>query len=246
MVRAFPFHPKAPFILKALHPMIRRLILPLVFGLSGAAVLIGLGSWQMNRLVWKQDILARIEARIADEPRPLPDRPDPATDTYLPVSVAGTLTGEGIEVLVSRKQRGAGYRMIAVLETDTGRRILIDRGFLLEAQRATTPRATGPATVRGNLLWPVEVDSYTPAPDAARGIWFARDLPAMAAALATEPVLVIASAITPPDPGVEPMPVDSAHIPNDHLTYAITWFSLAVAWLGMTALLLWRIWRRMP
>ncbi len=70
-------------------------------------------------------------------------------------------------------------------------------------------------------------------------IWFARDIAELAAQLHTEPVLIIARSDT--GDGIEPLPVDTAAIPNDHLQYAITWFSLAAVWLGMTAFLLWRI-----
>lgn len=220
-----------------------RMIFPLVLGLVGASILVGLGAWQLQRLTWKEAILAEIDARITAEPGALPDHPDPATDLYLPVEVNGRFTGEDLDVLVSRKGQGAGYRVIAAFETDTGRRILIDRGFLPEALR-NIARAEGAAQVFGNLHWPDEVDSYTPAPDAARKIWFARDLPAMAAELGTEEALVVMWASTYPGDAVQPLPVDSAAIPNDHLQYAITWFLLAVVWVGMTALLMSRIWRR--
>lgn len=221
--------------------MHRRMILPLLFGLVGGAILIGLGVWQMQRLTWKETILAEIDARIQAAPADLPAAPAPDADRYRPVAVAGRLTGEEVLVLVSRKQIGPGYRVIAVMETDTGRRILIDRGFLPEAARGL-PRETAALAVTGNLHWPAEVDSFTPAPDARTGVWFARDLPAMAQALRAEPVLVVARSDT--GDGIDPMPVDSAAIPNDHLGYAIQWFSLAAVWLGMTAFFLWRIRRR--
>ncbi|HBD90909.1 MAG: cytochrome oxidase biogenesis protein Surf1, facilitates heme A insertion [Rhodobacteraceae bacterium GWE1_64_9] len=218
--------------------MSRRYILPLLFGLIGAAILIGLGSWQVSRLQWKQDILAAIEAKIMAAPVALPAAPGEA-DRYLPVQAEGRLTGEGLRVLASRKLIGAGYREIAVLETG-GRRVMVDLGFVTEGIAFTLPEA--PASVIGNLHWPAEVDSFTPVPDLAKGLWFARDVPAMAQALNTEPVLIIARA--PVVPEAEPLPVDASAIPNDHLGYAITWFSLAAVWLGMTVLFLWRINRR--
>jgi surfeit locus 1 family protein len=221
-----------------------RLIFPLLLGLAGVAVLASLGFWQLQRLEWKEGILAAIEARIGAPPVPLPPAPDQARDQYLPVTLTGTFTGEGVDVLVSRRQVGPGVRPVAVFAADDGRRILVDRGFLAEAARAT-PRpgpAYGAVTVTGNLLWPDEVDGFTPAPDARTGLWFARDVPAMAAALGTEPVLVVAR--TPTGPGPAPLPVDTAGIPNDHLGYAIQWFGLAAVWAGMTALWLWRIRRR--
>ncbi len=63
----------------------------------------------------------------------------------------------------------------------------------------------------------------------------------MAEVLETEPLLVIAREVEPGDTGVTPLPVDSSGIPNDHLQYAITWFSLAVIWVMMTVGYIWRL-----
>jgi surfeit locus 1 family protein len=62
----------------------------------------------------------------------------------------------------------------------------------------------------------------------------------MAQALTTEPILLVLRSATPEIPSVLPIPVDTARIPNDHLQYAITWFSLALIWLAMTAFFLGR------
>lgn len=72
-------------------------------------------------------------------------------------------------------------------------------------------------------------------------LWFARDVPALAGALGTEPVMVVAREVAGEAQGVVPVPVDASAIPNDHRQYAITWFSLAVVWAGMTVFFLWRI-----
>ncbi|MDW4499468.1 SURF1 family protein [Sulfitobacter sp. D35] len=215
----------------------RRLAFLLIFGLGGAAVLIGLGTWQMQRLGWKQDMLADIDARIAAQPVALPDKPDPVADRFLPVRAEGVFGAPGLRVLVSVKRVGAGYRLIFPFETSSGRRILLDRGFIPnDAQPGPVPEA--PVSVTGNLHWPDESDGFTPAPDLEAGIWFARDVPEMAAALETEPVLIVARDVVPADHTVTPLPVDGAGIPNDHLQYAITWFSLAAIWLAMTAFFL--------
>lgn len=221
--------------------MFRRMILPLLFGLLGAAFLTGLGVWQMQRLAWKEAIIADIDARIQAAPVALPETPDPERDRYLPVRVTGRFLGPEVEVLASRKEIGAGTRIIAAYETTEGRRIMVDRGFVPDAQRGL-PRDAPGDRITGNLHWPDEVDSFTPAPDAATGLWFARDVAGLAAQLETEPTLIVAA--RPTGDGIDPLPVDSSAIPNDHLTYAVTWFSLALVWLGMTGLLLWRIRRR--
>jgi surfeit locus 1 family protein len=221
--------------------MTRPVLFALILGLGGAAILLSLGVWQMSRLAEKEAYLARIERMIGAPPAPLPAAPDPEGDRFLPVALQGELLAEGLRVLASRKQIGPGHRLIQVLRTDDGRRILIDLGFAPQGA-PTDPVALTGAVVTGNLHWPEEADRFTPPPDAATGQWFARDVPAMAAALGTEPVLVVARGALAP--GVEPMPVDTSGIPNDHLEYAITWFSLAAVWLGMTGYLLWRIRRR--
>ena len=216
-----------------------RLLLPLIFGLLGTVVLVGLGIWQIQRLEWKEAILADIDARITAAPVALPVQPDPQADRYLPVSVTGQLQDPTIRVLVSQKQVGAGYRIIRPMDVE-GRRIMVDLGFL-PIQSPTPAHTADPVTVQGNLHWPDEVDSYTPAPDLGADIWFARDLPRMADHLGTEPVLVVARVTSLPDSALSPLPVDTSGIPNDHLGYAVTWFGLAIVWVVMTGFFLWRI-----
>jgi surfeit locus 1 family protein len=220
-----------------------RVIGAVVLGVSGCAALLWLGFWQVDRLAWKEGVLANIEARIAADPVPLPAAPNPDADLYLPVAASGTI-GEGtIRVLVSVKDVGAGCRIIQPFETE-GRRVLLDRGFV-RSQFCKDSFEGGALNVAGNLLWPDEIDSYTPAPEAdwrGGGLWFARDLPAMAEALGTEPLLIVARSDTGAQ--ISPHPVSITGIPNDHLSYAVTWFSLAAVWAGMTLLLLWRISRR--
>lgn len=222
--------------------MTRRMIWPLLFGLFGVAILVSLGIWQMQRLAWKQGVLADIEARIAAAPVPLPGTPDREADRYLPVEVAGTIGADFVRVLVSQRGQGAQYRVISPFETGE-RTILLDRGVM--PTEGAPPLPAGTVTVTGNLHWPQEVDGFTPEPDIARNIWYARDVDALAAHLGAEPVLVIARTLSVPDAPLAALPVDTSGIPNDHLNYAITWFSLAAIWLGMTLFLLWRI-RRKP
>ena len=213
----------------------KRLVFFLAVGLGGAAILISLGIWQMQRLAWKQDILAQIAASITDAPVALPQNPDPEADKFLAVSVEGYITTEFLRVLVSKKQVGAGYRIISPFVLND-RTVLLDRGFV----RVSQPMPEGGVRIQiqqkviGNLHWPQETDDYTPAPDLDKNIWFARDVAAMAAELNTDPVLIVARETSPSDGPMTPMPVDTAGIPNDHLQYAITWFSLAAIWLMMS------------
>lgn len=223
--------------------MMRRTLFLLIVGLGGAAILLALGVWQVQRLAWKQQIIQTIESRIAADPVALPAAPDAQADAYRPVAVQGTLGTGALHVLVSQKETGAGYRVIAPLSLGEGRMIMADLGFVLAADKASVA-PSGPVTLTGNLQWPQEVDGFTPAPDIQGNIWFARDVPAMAEVLGTEPTLVVARRIEPAIAGLSPLPVATARIPNDHLQYAITWFSLAAIWLAMSIMFLRR--RRAP
>ena len=219
----------------------QRLIAPLLFGLVGAAILVSLGVWQLQRLAVKEAKLAEIAAMLGAEPVALPDVVEVGADRYRGVRVTGRFTGEAVFKLDSLRDAGPGRRVIAVLELAGGRRVLVDRGIWLDGTEAT-PGLAYEAVVVGNLDWPQEDDSYTPPPDSKTGLWCARDVAGMAAALGTEPTMIVASATT--GDGITPAPVDTSTIPNDHWQYAMTWFSLAAVWLGMTALLLWRIRQR--
>jgi surfeit locus 1 family protein len=139
--------------------------------------------------------------------------------------------------------QGAGFRIVTAFETPEGRRLLLDRGFVPDEAK-TAPRPPQQLTVTGNLHWPDDRDGFTPENDPQANYWFARDLPEMAEALGTEPVLVVARATDPAQPGIAPLPLGTEGIPNNHLGYAIQWFGLAAVWLGMTALLIRRISRR--
>jgi len=217
------------------------MIVPAVFGIGGVVILLALGVWQVQRLAWKTEIIEQIEARLAAEPVAVPERPEPATDRYLRVRAQGTLGERELHVYTSAPPRGVGYRVIAPLTLEDGRRILLDRGFVpIDAKDAR--RHTGPITVEGTLDWPRETDGFTSAPDRAQNIWFARDVPLMAEALETEPVMVV-TARSDDAAGPMPLPVTVA-IRNAHLEYAITWFGLAAVWSVMTLYLLWRIKRR--
>lgn len=216
----------------------QRLIFLSAIGGLGLATLLGLGTWQVQRLAWKTDLLDTIQSRIAATPVDVPQAPSEAADRYRAVTAAGLLGTQELHVFWVTKEAETGYRVITALETGDGRRLLLDQGFLPAADKET-PRSAAAVTVTGNLLWPDEGDWTTPAPEVDTNILYARDVTYMANRLKTEPVLIVAGSISP-ETAVTPQPVATAGIPNNHLQYAITWFSLAFIWAAMTASFLWR------
>lgn len=220
----------------------KKYLFPVILGVLGCAILINLGLWQLRRLEWKQAMLDEIQARINAPAIPLPAKVDPGMK-YLPVTVSGTTTGDEINVLSGTKEQGGGYQIVSGFVSDDGRRIMVDRGFVPQQSRHA---ARGPTRliVDGNLHWPEEKGSSTPAPNLGENIWFARDVPAMAELLGTEPILIVASHVAGDAQGVRPIPVAVEGIPNNHLSYAVQWFMIALTWAGMTAGLIWRIRQR--
>ena len=215
----------------------KRIWFIVFIGFAGTACLLYLGKWQIDRLNWKLDVLKKIDQKIAASPVLLPAEPSESVHKYLSVEISGQFLQESIRVLASKKRYGAGYRIIHVFRTN-GRRLLVDLGFIgLETDYDID--LISDISLVGNLHWPDEVDNFTPEPDLENNIWFARDVERVASALQTEPILIILKDSTLKDKNIKPMPIDTTHIPNDHLQYAITWFSLAIIWALMSCLFIW-------
>ena len=220
--------------------MTKRMIFPIIMGLTGIAILLWLATWQVQRMAWKNTILAQIETRITADPIPLPAKPNPEFDNRLSVRVKATIGFDEAHVIYSTKRSGPGFLVITPALTKLeGRRILIDMGYIPEALKKSV-RKPQDVTIVGNILWPNEVDSFTPDPNMEKNIWFARDATNMARHFGTESFLIVARTIEVGDYGTSVQPI-GLNIPNNHLEYAITWFSLALVWFGMTLYLLYRI-----
>ncbi len=216
--------------------MLRKILFPLILGLVGCGILIGLGTWQMDRLAWKEAIIADIDARLSATPAPLTRFVNEGQDEYTRVLTTGRPTGDELHVLVSGTAAGTGYLVISKVETDIGP-ILVDQGLLALDNKDAAPLTTQ-MRISGTLLWPDDQNENTPPPDREREIWFARNVDTMSAELGTLPLMVVASQTSPSDPRLTPLPVTSAGIKNDHLEYAITWFLLAAVWAIMSLYLI--------
>lgn len=222
---------------------LRRFIFPVVIGLAGTAVLASLGVWQLQRLDWKEGVLAEIESRIVAEPVALPAAPDPDADKYLPIVAEGAILARTLHVLTSVPRVGPGHRLISAFRLEDGRLVMLDEGFVRQGGDLA-PGAMQGVTVIGNLHWPDDTDRFTPAPDLSSGLFFGRDVATMAEVLGTEPLLIVVREIEGTSARATPLPVTTAGIPNNHLGYAVQWFGLALVWAGMTLFLLWRTARR--
>jgi surfeit locus 1 family protein len=220
------------------------------------AILISLGVWQVQRLAWKEALLARIAALQAAPARPLSKAltemaAGGETDFTRVTVVCPGLPRKPFLELYAVRDGEAGLRLISVCQVADGGydSILVDRGFVAQTATGRPPVNAAdatPFTLTGVLRRPDKPTFVTPPNDVARNHWYWRDAQAMAKALgATRPAPLVLMAETPTNPDwpslvPAPVPID---IPNRHLEYALTWFGLAVALAGVYAAVLWRKWK---
>lgn len=216
--------------------MNRRLLWPTLITLAAAALLTSLGLWQLERLHWKRALLANIHAGLSAPAVALADEiSDPLPWNYRRVIVEGRFDHRSELYLNTIGSDGApGYHVLTPLLRGEAMPVLIDRGWIPLNAKAAGKRAAGqvvgPVTVRGIARLPPPVPWLVPAPDLDANLWFAVDLDAMQAAAGLPLAPVIVEADATPNPGGLPLGGQTrVNLPNNHLTYAITWFSLAVA-----------------
>jgi surfeit locus 1 family protein len=205
------------------------------------AVLIGLGTWQMQRREWKQGLIERIEQRAHGEPISLSLAKDLwARDKdveYYRVLLVGHFLHNEERHLYTVEDGKAGWRIVTPLETASGDVVLVDRGFVPEELKEPATRKAGQIAGAVELIGlaraPVVPGLFTPAGDPVRNQWFGRDVGAIAASLAPNerpriaPFMLEAEA--EPVPGGWPRGgVTRLTLPNRHLEYALTWYALAL------------------
>lgn len=197
----------------------------------GAIVgLLGLGTWQVQRLAWKRDLIARVDARLAAAPVPAPASAD-QSDAYRRVFVTGNFE-QGRDTFVQASTvRGPGWWMLTPLRMARGQTILINRGYV--ARRKASPPPKGRVTVTGLLRLTERGGGFLRSNDPAADRWFSRDIAAIAARRDLGPtrryfIDADAAASTPGDPGDPVGGLTVVRFPNNHLPYAITWYILAM------------------
>ncbi|MEM6665879.1 MAG: SURF1 family protein [Pseudomonadota bacterium] len=219
----------------------RNVLWPIIAAVIAFAILMGLGTWQLQRLAWKEGLLSLIEARISATPLSVFQVEGLANADedirYTRVTVSGQYDHDREQHLFQTSDGGPGWHVYTPLTLEGGRVVLVNRGFVpldLKAQ-ASRPESlveglitvTGLARVQGRDGW------FTPENDQDANEWYWRDIPALYAAaygnqLLENPFPFIIDAETGGDPG--DVPDDGAtiiDISNRHFGYALTWYGLA-------------------
>ena len=213
---------------------------PYFFGILGMLILAGLGIWQVQRLAWKNNLIREISESLGTPPISLVPNEINIGSQYLSVSANGKFLEKELHVLHSLKPYGPGFKVIKPFKLSSNEIILVDLGFVEEKNKAKE-RIFTDETIKGNIFFPNETDFFTPDPNLDRNIWFARSLDSMANYLGTMPILLVLSNSV--DRGVITTPL-RANLVNNHLQYAVTWFSMAVTWVFMSFYLIIRVTKR--
>lgn len=203
-------------------------------------VLMGLGIWQVQRLAWKTDLIARVDARVAADPVPAPPPAEWAGLTaenaeYRRVSVGGEYRPDSDVLVQAVTERGAGFWVMTPLVTEDGWTVLVNRGFVAADRRDDRPLPQGPQAVTGLLRLSQPDGAFLRANDPDAGRWYSRDTQAIAATLGLPDV---APYFIDADRAGDAQPIGGLTViafRNSHLTYALTWFAMAGGLLVLVA-----------
>lgn len=214
---------------------------------------VALGGWQVQRLAWKTELIAQVEARVHATPTPAPGPGVAVTaqaDQYRRVSTRGVFQHDREALVQAVTDLGPGFWVMTPLRTDQGQTILINRGFVSPERKAAADRAggqlTGEQTVVGLLRISEPKGGFLRANDPGGDRWYSRDVAAIAAARGLDraaPYFIDADATANPD-GWPKGGLTVVKFPNSHLVYALTWFGMALLTLVGYGLLVREVRRR--
>lgn len=224
----------------------RPTLWPTVFAVPAVLVLIGLGTWQLDRLAWKSALIEQMQTRVSAPPAPLDQvlaeaGGDLHAVEYRTAELTGRFRHQAEMYLAARSMNGnPGYHVVTPFESALGRTVLVDRGWVPLDRKLPETRPQGQirgeVTIEGVVRVPRAGKSWLqPDNEPEHNMWFWIDLPAMAAhagagAAGGELAPVYLAAGPAENPGGYPIGGQTRiNLPNDHLQYALTWYALAVA-----------------
>ncbi len=218
----------------------RSLLVPAVLAF---AVLVALGTWQIQRKAWKEQLIATLTERLQAQPAPLPSPAtwptlDQADDGYRRVTFnAGFETTKEAFVFATPSSfrpdvRGQGFWIFTPARLADGSVVVVNRGFVPVAEARTLPNPANPGIVAitGAIRWPEARHWFTPKANPAENMWFVRDPVSIAAAKgwgAIAPFYVEQESPVPTGGWPQPGKLVPS-LSNNHLQYAVTWYGLAL------------------
>ncbi|MGX5708071.1 SURF1 family protein [Brucella lupini] len=218
-------------------------------------ILLALGTWQVERLQWKEALIASTEQRVHEAPLPLSEMEkiykQEGSVEYRPVTVTGTFMHQGERHFLATYEGAAGYNVYTPLMLEDGRFVLVNRGFVPYEKKDPSTRVEGqvdgPVSVTGLARDPLSAKPgfFLPDNDIAKNIFYWKDWTAMAESADLPNLDEVAPFFVDADNKSNPggLPIGGVTIidfPNNHLQYAMTWYGLALALIGVVGTWLWR------
>lgn len=194
------------------------------------AVLVALGLWQMQRLAWKEDLIAKIETRRAMPAVPLPAKIDnPQEWEYRHVTTKGLFLRQHAFFIEPRMHNGkVGYHLIMPMRAKYGRIIYVNRGWVPDKDLSAIEDSSRYLEMEGVLQTPVK-GSFTPENDPEKGFWYWPDLAAIAKSSGRKGHYPMILTLLPAAEGVYPTGYEvTSHLRNNHRLYAAFWFGMAL------------------
>jgi len=218
------------------------------------AILLSLGTWQVQRLFWKEALLADIAERRVAAPVPLADIEAMAARgediEYRPVTVSGVFANNRERHFFATWHGQTGYYIYTPLQLADGRFLFVNRGFVpyeaKEPEMRKQGQLTGEQTVTGlaRARLAEKPSSIVPDNDLAKNIFYWKDLDAMASSTGIAAERLVPFFVDAGDaPNPKGLPIGGVtqfDLPNNHLQYAVTWYGLAAALVGVALYALFR------
>jgi surfeit locus 1 family protein len=223
------------------------LLWPTVFSALGFVFLLGLGTWQLQRMAWKEGLIAQIEQRVVAPPTPFAEVLGRAAKgenlEYTRVRVVGRFIPRQERLLWVAAVTGPGWHVYTPLVSQEGSVVIVNRGYVPDARRDPAsrpePEVSGDVTLVGLLRGPEVKTAFTAENNIARNIWHWRDLDGMAQSMRLDPGRSVAPFFLDAEKGspagaLGPQGgVTRLEIPNNHLQYVVTWYGLAATLVGV-------------
>lgn len=235
------------------------LLVPTLMTLLMLPVLIGLGTWQWHRKIWKEDLIAKLTSRSEGAPisyaQALSNFVRDGDVEFQRVRITGTFDHAQERHLYAPRVSSQGWNVYTLLRPEGGvPPIFVNRGWVPDTLKDASKRAegqvAGPVTVIGRVRLPEHHGWFTPDNDYTGNKWYWRDLDGMGwgpsgppsqlqfntgKMQANAPFSLDAEAL-PANPGGWPKGgVTPVHLPNSHLQYMITWYGFALTLLVVFA-----------
>ncbi len=201
------------------------------------SIFMALGVWQVFRLQWKEDLIARVDDRVHQAPVQLPPsnawpQMNALSDEYRHVRATGVWLNDKSARVQAVSDYGSGYWLMTPLKLADGNVVLVNRGFIAPSLKLPVAASAGQQTVTGLLRISQPGGGFLRKNDPQADRWYSRDVQAIAQARGLQQVapFFIDADATPDQDNPERGPVGGLTViafPNNHLGYALTWFALA-------------------